>query len=43
MFIKAGSPWENGYAESFNGTFREERLDREIFYTLPEARVLMER
>ena len=38
-----GSPWENGYGESFNGTLRDELLDREIFYTLTEATVLIGR
>ncbi|RPJ45760.1 MAG: transposase, partial [Candidatus Latescibacterota bacterium] len=38
-----GSPWENGYIESFNGKFRDELLNGEIFYTIPEARVLIER
>lgn len=42
LFIEPGSPWENGYIESFNGTLRDELLDREIFYTLNEARVLVE-
>jgi transposase InsO family protein len=43
LFIEPGSPWENGYVESFNGKFRDELLDREIFYTIKEARVLIER
>ncbi len=43
LFIEPGSPWENGYVESFNGKFRDEFLDREIFYTLQEAKVLIER
>jgi transposase InsO family protein len=43
LFIEPGSPWENGYVESFNGKLRDELLDREIFYTLKEARVLIER
>jgi len=42
LFIEPGSPWENGYNESFNGKFRREFLDREVFYTLQEARVLTE-
>ena len=42
MFIEPGSPWENGYIESFNGKFRDELLNREIFYTLQEAKVLIE-
>ena len=37
LFIERGSPWENGYVESFNGKLRDELLDREIFYTLAEA------
>ena len=43
MFIEPGSPWENGYCESFNGKLRDELLEREIFYTLREAKVLIER
>jgi putative transposase len=43
LYIEPGSPWENGYVESFNGKLRDELLDREIFYTLLEARVLIER
>ena len=43
QFIEPGSPWENGYVESFNGTLRDELLDREIFYTLTEAKILIER
>jgi transposase InsO family protein len=42
LFIERGSPWENGYIESFNGKLRDELLDREIFTTLEEARVLIE-
>ena len=42
LFIEPGSPWENGYCESFNGRLRDELLAREIFYTLEEARVLVE-
>jgi putative transposase len=42
LFIEPGSPWENGYCESFNGKLRDELLSREIFYTLEEARVLIE-
>ncbi len=37
-----GSPWENGYCESFNGKLRDELLNGEIFYTLREAQVLIE-
>ena len=43
LYIEPGSPWENGYIESFNGKLRDELLDREIFDTLLEARVLIER
>jgi transposase InsO family protein len=43
LFIEPGSPWENGYVESFNGKLRDELLNREIFYTLLEAKVLVER
>jgi transposase InsO family protein len=42
LFIEPGSPWENGYIESFNGKLRDELLNGEIFYTLAEARVLIE-
>jgi transposase InsO family protein len=42
LFIKPGSPWENGYNESFNGKLRDELLNGEIFYTLKEAKVLVE-
>lgn len=42
LFIEPGSPWENGYNERFNGTLRDELLDGEIFYTLEEARALIE-
>ena len=43
LYIAPGSPWENGYVESFNGKLCDELLDREIFYTLPEARGLIAR
>jgi transposase InsO family protein len=43
LYIEPGSPWENGYVESFNGKLRDELLDREIFYTLLEAKVMIER
>ncbi len=43
LFIEPGSPWENGYVESFNGKLRDELLDGEIFDTLLEAKVLVER
>ena len=42
LYIEPGSPWENGYVESFNGKLRDELLNREIFYTLAEAKVLIE-
>jgi transposase InsO family protein len=42
LFIEPGSPWENGYNESFNGKLRDELLNGEIFYTLKEAKVLVE-
>jgi transposase InsO family protein len=42
LFIEPGSPWENGYIESFNGKLRDELLNGEIFYTLREAKVLIE-
>jgi Integrase core domain len=41
LSIVPGSPWENGYIESFNGKLRDELLDREIFDTLWEAKVLV--
>jgi len=43
LFIEPGSPWENGYNESFNGKLRDELLNMEIFYNLKEATVLIER
>ncbi len=43
LFIEPGSPWENGYVESFNGTLRDQLLNGEIFDTLLEAKVLIER
>jgi transposase InsO family protein len=42
LYIEPGSPWENGYIESFNGKLRDEKLNGEIFYTLTEARVVIE-
>jgi len=42
LFIKLGSPWENGYIESFSGKLRDELLNKEIFTTLLEAKVLIE-
>jgi putative transposase len=43
LFIEPGSPWENGYIESFNGKLRDELLNREVFTTLVEAKVLIEK
>ena len=43
LFIEPGSPWENGYVESFNGKLRDELLNGELFYTLQEAQILIER
>jgi putative transposase len=42
LFIERGSPWENGYIESFNGKLRDELLNREVFTTLTEAKILIE-
>ena len=42
LYIEPGSPWENGYCESFNGKLRDELLNGEIFCSLKEARVLIE-
>ena len=41
-FIEKASPWENGYVESFNGKLRDELLNVEIFYSLAEARIMIE-
>ncbi len=41
LFIELGSPWENRYIESFNGKLRDELLNREVFYTLVEAKILI--
>ena len=41
-YITPGSPWENGFIERFNGTLRDELLNREVFYSLEEARALIE-
>ena len=43
LFIAPGSPWENGYVESFNGKLRDEGLNPEIFTTLTEAPILIQR
>jgi putative transposase len=42
-YIEPGSPWENGYVESFNARLRDECLDGEIFHSLKEAQILIER
>ena len=42
IYIEPGCPWQNGYAESFNGRFRQECLNRELLYTLSESRVVFE-
>jgi putative transposase len=42
LYIEPGSPWENGYCESFNGKLRDELLNGEIFYSLKEAQVVVE-
>jgi transposase InsO family protein len=42
MHIEPGSPWENGYCESFNGKFKDECLNGEILYSLKEAQVVIE-
>jgi hypothetical protein len=41
-YIERGSPWENGYIESFNARLRDELLDGEIFYSLREAQTVIE-
>lgn len=42
VYIEPGSPWENGYCESFNARFRDELLNSEMFYTMREAQVIIE-
>ena len=42
VYITPGSPWENGYCESFNARFRDELLNGEIFYSLKEAKIIIE-
>jgi len=42
LYIEPGSPWENGYIESFNGKLRDDVLDRELFYSVKEAKVILE-
>ncbi|EAQ47199.1 transposase orfB [Roseobacter sp. MED193] len=41
-YIEPGSPWENGYCESYNGRFRDELLNGEVFYSLREAQIMIE-
>ena len=41
-YITPGSPWENGFIERFNGTLRDELLNREVFSSLNEAKTLIE-
>ena len=41
LYIEPGSPWKNGYNESFNVELRDELLNGEIFYTLKEAQILI--
>jgi transposase InsO family protein len=43
LYIEPGSPWENGYCESFNSKLRDEFLNGEIFYSMQELRMLAER
>jgi transposase InsO family protein len=43
LYIEPGSPWENGYCESFNGKLRDELLNGEIFYSLKEAQIVIEK
>jgi len=43
LFIESGSPWENAYNESFNGKLRDELLNREVFYNLREAKIVIEK
>ena len=42
LYIEPGSPWDNGYVESFNGKLRDELLNLEVFYTLLEVQALTE-
>jgi putative transposase len=43
LYIEPGSPWEKGYCESFNGKLRDECLNGEIFYSLRDAQVVIEK
>ena len=42
LYVEPGSPWQNGYIESFNGKFRDDVLNREVLYSVKEAKVLVE-
>ncbi|GAI58112.1 unnamed protein product, partial [marine sediment metagenome] len=42
VYIEKGQPWENGYIESFNSRFRYEVLNRELFYSVKEAKIIVE-
>ena len=42
LYLEPGSPWENGYGESFNGKLRDEYLNGEIIYSLKEAQIVIE-
>jgi transposase InsO family protein len=42
LYIQPGSPWENGYNDSFNGKLRDEVLNGEVFYTIKDAQVVFE-
>ena len=42
LFIEPGSPWENGYNESFNGKLRDQLLNGEVFYSFKEATIIIE-
>jgi len=42
LYIEPGNPWQNGHVESFNGSLRDECLDREVMLSVAEARVLIE-
>lgn len=43
LYIESGSPWENGYCESFNGELRDECMNGEISYSLREAKAVIEK
>ena len=42
LFIEPGSPWDNGYIESFNGELRDELLNREVFHSLVESKIFID-